>query len=357
MKNHQFEIYTSYARTAIYLALLTIDVKDKEIMLPTFTCATTLPDAIVQAGGVPIFIDVHKTNLQMIEAEIEKNINSKTKAIITHHYYGSYCSNVKKINVLCKKYNLFHIEDYAHGLGLMKEVVGDIAVFSFSKNLNNPGGGKVVFTNKILFEKALKIQKNNKNIFHSFIINVETFEYLKQLIIDRSCNYNRLKYSFSLQNYILKVIAKLIKLLGLYPQNYFYKIKPGDVGKKYVLFDTRMTRKQKEYIEKKLVNLEILLNERKQIAIKLNKILPSFLPIKDNIFTNYVIYSDDLENIQKILNSLKIKTRRVWPFFQKYWPEQKTDTIKELSKKLLLIDIDCIDKYKIKKLMVILHGN
>jgi len=45
-------LYTNYARTAIYLSLLACEVKNKQVLLPAFTCNTTLPSAIIQAGAI-----------------------------------------------------------------------------------------------------------------------------------------------------------------------------------------------------------------------------------------------------------------------------------------------------------------
>ena len=95
--NKLYTVYTSFGRTALYLALLSIDVKNKKVLIPAFTCATTLPGAIVQAGGIPVFIDIDPSNLQMLETDILNKIDRDAKVIISHHYYGSYSNNVLTI--------------------------------------------------------------------------------------------------------------------------------------------------------------------------------------------------------------------------------------------------------------------
>lgn len=350
----KYKIYTSYARTAIYLVLLSIGVRGKKILLPAFTCATTLPDAIVQAGGIPVFVDFDVYNLEMIQNDIINKISSDTIAIISHHYYGFYMDYVIKIRDIAKKYNLVHIEDRAHCYGLRRALIGDVVIYSFSKNMISPGGGLIVTKNHNIWQRCLNIQEKNKSIFHKFVLNTEAFNYMEAIKNERSCS--EYKKSESLK-FIKMGISKLLKTLGFYQKNYFYKIICNDIGENFHIFYTRITSKQLKYILIAARKLKSAINNRINIALKLNEILPSFFDVDNNIFTNYVIYSDELEKLESIFCTLGIKTRRVWPCFQKYWYEQKTPNVEDLSKKLLLIDLDCFNEEKIGKLRGMLNGN
>ena len=261
---------------------------------------------------------------------------------------------VIKIQDIAKKYNLVHIEDRAHCYGLKRALIGDVAIYSFSKNMISPGGGLIVTKNHNIWQRCLSIQEKNKSIFHKFVLNAEAFNYMEAIKNDRSCS----EYKKSKPLKFIKMgISKLLKILGFYQKNYFYKITSNDVGKKFHIFDTRITSKQLKYILIVTRNLKSAINNRINIALKLNEILPSFFDVDNNIFTNYVIYSDELEKLDIIFCILGIKTRRVWPYFQKYWHEQKTPNVEELSRKLLLIDLDCFNEEKICKLRGILNGN
>lgn len=343
-------IYTNYARTAIYLALLSIDVKNKEVLIPAFTCATTLPDAIVQAGGIPVFIDIDPTNLQMLETDILNKISTNVKVVISHHYYGYYSNNVLTIQAIAQKFNLIHIEDFAHCYGLNIEAVGDVAIYSFSKSLNSPGGGKAVFYKENLFFEAKKIQKQNISTLHEYITNFETFNYLNALKRDRSCHSISNIESNKFIVFINKLVIKLMKLSGVYIRNNFYKIYEKDVGKKFDIFDTRITKKQLLYFKKTKKELPNIIETRIKKATELNNIIPSFLPLNNNIFTNYTKLTNDISEMEYVFGNLNIKTRRVWPFFQKYWKAQATETVSILANQLLLVDLDCIDDVKIAKL-------
>lgn len=116
-------------------------------------------------GATPIFcepdelfgIDINK---------LEKLITSKTKAILVTHLYGM-ASRMDKIVEICRKYNLFLIEDCAqsHGAcfnGQMTGTFGDIGCFSFypSKNLGAFGDGGAIITNNREIAEECKIFRN-----------------------------------------------------------------------------------------------------------------------------------------------------------------------------------------------------
>jgi len=108
-----------------------------------------------------------------------------------------------------------------------------------------------------------------------------------------------------------------------------------------------MTTEQFKYILVSIRDLKRNIKHRKSMTLRLNQFLPSFLNVNNNIFTNYVV-------IIKSWKKFNIKIRRVWPYFQDYWSEQMTKNVKQLSQKLLLIDLDCLDKEKIQEIESIL---
>src|SRR6266404_6107469 len=110
-------VLTSYGRTALYLALRAIDVREKEVMIPAFTCATTLPPAILQSGGVPVFVDISKETIVMDLNWLEKKISPRVRVVISHHYYGSAASNLEEVQRFANRHRLVHIEDCTHSLG------------------------------------------------------------------------------------------------------------------------------------------------------------------------------------------------------------------------------------------------
>lgn len=112
----------------------------------------TTVNPILQFGAVPVFVDVdlvtHNINADLIEAAI----SSKTKAIMLAHSLGN-PFNLDIVTHLCKKYNLWLIEDCCDALGAtykgqMVGTFGDIATLSFYPAHHiTMGEGGVVFTN------------------------------------------------------------------------------------------------------------------------------------------------------------------------------------------------------------------
>ena len=107
-------------------------------------------------------------------------INSKTKVICVVHLAG-YPAEMKKIQILAKKYNLFLIEDcsQAHGAQIDNISVGsfsDIATWSFctDKIISTGGeGGMITTNNKNLYEYILSYRNHGK-------INIQTCQEYKE---------------------------------------------------------------------------------------------------------------------------------------------------------------------------------
>ena len=125
--------------------------KGDEILVPANTFIASII-AITDNGLIPVLIEADKDSLQIDENEIEKSINSKTKALMLVHLYGQ-SSFTKKIIKLSKKYNLKIIEDNAQAHGCKFEgkttgSIGDAAAHSFypGKNLGALGDAGAITT-------------------------------------------------------------------------------------------------------------------------------------------------------------------------------------------------------------------
>ena len=95
----------------------------------------TTINPILQFGAVPVFVDVDLSTHNINSELVEQAISSKTKAIMLAHSLGN-PFNLECITALCKKYNLWLIEDCCDALGAkyngkMVGSFGDIATLSF----------------------------------------------------------------------------------------------------------------------------------------------------------------------------------------------------------------------------------
>jgi CDP-4-dehydro-6-deoxyglucose reductase, E1 len=112
----------------------------------------TTVNPILQFGAVPVFVDVEIGNYNIDASKIEAAISPKTKAIMLAHTLGN-PYNLEVITALCKKYNLWLVEDCCDALGSMYNgqlvgTFGDIGTLSFYPAHHiTMGEGGAVFTN------------------------------------------------------------------------------------------------------------------------------------------------------------------------------------------------------------------
>jgi CDP-6-deoxy-D-xylo-4-hexulose-3-dehydrase len=112
----------------------------------------TTVNPIIQFGAVPVFVDVDPLTHNIDAIKIEAAISSKTKAIMLAHSLGN-PFNLDAVTAICKKHNLWLIEDCCDALGAtykgkMVGTFGDIATLSFYPAHHiTMGEGGAVFTN------------------------------------------------------------------------------------------------------------------------------------------------------------------------------------------------------------------
>lgn len=112
----------------------------------------TTVNPIIQFGAVPVFVDVDVSTHNIDASKIEAAISPKTKAIMLAHSLGN-PFNLDVVTALCKKYNLWLVEDTCDALGAtyrgqLVGTFGDIATLSFYPAHHiTMGEGGAVFTN------------------------------------------------------------------------------------------------------------------------------------------------------------------------------------------------------------------
>jgi perosamine synthetase len=148
----KFSVAVNSGTAALNLCLSLIDLKNKEVILPSLTFVATA-NAIRLNGGKPVFVDVDPISLCLDPDQIKKSITSKTKVILPVHF-GGMSANLKKIQDLCLENDLDLVEDAAHAAGSSfkgKKIGshGKFVCFSFHpvKNLAMPTGGLISINN------------------------------------------------------------------------------------------------------------------------------------------------------------------------------------------------------------------
>lgn len=112
----------------------------------------TTVNPILQFGAVPVFVDVELGTYNIDASKVEAAIGPKTKAIMLAHTLGN-PYNLSVITELCKKHQLWLIEDCCDALGStyngrLVGTFGDIGTLSFYPAHHiTMGEGGAVFTN------------------------------------------------------------------------------------------------------------------------------------------------------------------------------------------------------------------
>lgn len=122
----------------------------------------TTVNPIIQFGAIPVFVDVELGTYNIDVSKLEAAIGPKTKAIMLAHTLGN-PYNLEAITAICKKHNLWLVEDCCDALGStyncqMVGTFGDIGTLSFYPAHHiTMGEGGAVFTNN---EELKKISES-----------------------------------------------------------------------------------------------------------------------------------------------------------------------------------------------------
>ena len=153
---------------ALQIAMMALDLKQgDEVITANFTYVATA-EVIGLLGLSPVLVDVNQDTFNIDIDSIERNITSKTKAIVPVHLFGQ-CADMERIMAIAKKHNLYVIEDTAQAIGadysfsdgrnFKAGTIGTIGCTSFfpSKNLGCFGDGGAIFTKNDELAKKIRM--------------------------------------------------------------------------------------------------------------------------------------------------------------------------------------------------------
>lgn len=172
--NRQYSISTSSGTSALEVAFRIINVKEKEVLVPTNTNFATAA-AVLYAGGTVKFLDCDKQTLSPSLNHIKEMVTDKTKVLVLVHIGGIITPEIEEICRFCKESNIIVLEDAAHAHGSKYKnkpagSFGDIACFSFfpTKVITCGEGGIIVTDQEEVYLEAQKYidqgkEKGNRN--------------------------------------------------------------------------------------------------------------------------------------------------------------------------------------------------
>ena len=177
--NSKFSVAVNSATAALHISLSALGIgKGDDVISTPFTFVSTI-NTIVETGAYPVLVDINEKDYNICVEKIEELIKkeyefegdnlvhkkrkNKLKAILPVHYAGQ-PSELDKINLIAKKYNLKVIEDAAHAIGskYKGKNIGDsdnLVAFSFysNKNITTGGEGGIVSSNSENLEGKLRL--------------------------------------------------------------------------------------------------------------------------------------------------------------------------------------------------------
>ena len=173
-----------------------------EVIIPALTFVATA-NAVLQAGFIPVFVDVRRETLNIDSEKIEKAITPKTRAIMPVHLMGK-PAEMGAILRIAQERKLCVIEDAAEAHGAQykgKKIgsLGDMAAFSlYAAHIVTTVEGGIVITDDPAAAEALRSLRN-----HGI---VGKFEFRR---IGFSAKMNELEAAIGLGN--IKIFAKILE--------------------------------------------------------------------------------------------------------------------------------------------------
>ena len=165
--NSKYCVSVANGTAALHLSALALLEKGDKV-LTTVNSFIATSNAILYAGGIPIFVDICEDasiDLDICE-EYLKN-DSTIKAIFAVSFSGKILDQ-ERLKYLKYKYNIKILEDNAHTMGV-KLTYSDISIFSFHpvKHITTAEGGAIVTNNKQLYEKIKSLRNHGQDDTHS----------------------------------------------------------------------------------------------------------------------------------------------------------------------------------------------
>jgi len=142
---------TINARSALKIGIHLLGLsRGDEVLLPAYHCPVMVYP-LINSGLVPVFYKIFPDCSADLK-DITSKKTSKTKAVISIHYFG-FPNNISEVQKYCRKENIFLIEDCAHAFfgKIDKSPIGswgDIAIASLWKFFPICDGGFLILQNK-----------------------------------------------------------------------------------------------------------------------------------------------------------------------------------------------------------------
>lgn len=165
----RFGVAVSNGTTAIEVALRSLNVRGKEVIIPSNTfiaCAA----AVLNAGGTPVLCDIELEYLSLDPAQVREKIGQNTGAVLVVHIGGIISPAIFELRQICEARGVPLVEDcaHAHGAsykGIKAGNIGQAGAFSFhmTKVMTTGEGGMVVTDSESLKNDLHSVRQFGKS--------------------------------------------------------------------------------------------------------------------------------------------------------------------------------------------------
>lgn len=158
-------VAVSSGSAALHLAVLALELDPgDEVIVPSLTHVSG-PQAVLAAGGRPVFADVEAETANLDPCDAERLIGPRTRALMPVHYAGFAC-RMDELQGIAARHGLSIVEDAAHAFGSTyrgKPIGshGNPTCFSFDpvKNVTCGEGGAIA-TGDVRRAKSIRAAAN-----------------------------------------------------------------------------------------------------------------------------------------------------------------------------------------------------
>lgn len=165
----KYAVAVNSGTAALDVALRHFQLDGQEVIVPTNTFVST-PNAVVFAGGKPVFADMNPDTLGIDVEDVKRRVTAKTAGVIVVHIAGLVCPQIGELQEFCEQKGLFLLEDSAHAHGATYNgqkagTFGDVGCFSFypTKVMTSCEGGMILTNNEELAENARVLRTCGQN--------------------------------------------------------------------------------------------------------------------------------------------------------------------------------------------------
>ncbi len=163
----RFGVACASGTDALLHSLKTVDLEPgDEVITTPFTFFATA-GAIHNAGGRPVFVDIHPSTFNLDVEQVASAITPRTRAIVPVHLFGQ-MAPMEKLMMLAEQHGLAIIEDAAQAMVARRRIdgtwrvageLGTTGALSFfpSKNLGGWGDGGMIVTQDA--DRAARLRK------------------------------------------------------------------------------------------------------------------------------------------------------------------------------------------------------